>query len=539
MVEASGMRRQRHVSRRLPLLALAPMALAALLLAWLPTARRASPPAAEEASAAAFLAAAAPRAAASEGHLCASRTALGPLSCRSGRLEGIRPAGRRHTASRGTLPRLAADKTSGTSPARDGVARRAQEAFHDARNKDSATSREASAQVLERTPNQETWLELVNERLDSGLGSAILLLSAAGSMALANRPGTAAAWLGLWSANLGPAIGGHHLSVRSWINEGLMSLFFFYVGLEIKKEIVEGSLSSPRKALLPCIAALGGMVVPMSVYAVTNMLMVGGSFEGITIPMATDIAFAMGIFGFFRRRMPAAAEPFLLTLATVDDLGAIAVIAICFAGALSPAYLLGAVLALAAAFLYGRRGISGSSLGFIVPGLTVWYCLLRGGLCADIAGFLTALCVPLRSRDGGAEVIHRVAKRWAPACGMLILPLFALANCAVPLTGSLEAGSMAVPAGVGLGLLVGKPLGIVGASLLAVKAGWASMPPGVTKRHLWIIGILGSLGFTMCLFLIENSLTGRTAEMTKVSMLLASVAAAILSSCLMRAQPRR
>lgn len=512
------------------MLALAPMALAALLLSSLPTARRASPPAAE-ASAAAFLAAAAPLAAAPEGHLCASRIALGPLSCRSGRLEGIRPAGRRHTASRGTLPRLAADKASGTSPAHDGVARRAQE--------DSATSREASAQVLERTRNQASWIELVNERLESGLGSAILLLSAAGSMALANRPGTAAAWLGLWSANLGPAIGGHHLSVRSWINEGLMSLFFFYVGLEIKKEIVEGSLSSPRKALLPCIAALGGMVVPMTVYAVINMLMVGGSFEGITIPMATDIAFAMGIFGFFRKRMPAAAEPFLLTLATVDDLGAIAVIAICFAGALSPAYLLGAVLALAAAFLYGRRGISGSSFGFIVPGLTVWYCLLRGGLCADIAGFLTALCVPLRSRDGGAEVIHRVAKRWAPACGMLILPLFALANCAVPLSGSLGAGSLAVPAGVGLGLLLGKPLGIVGASMLAVKAGWASMPPGVTKRHLWIIGMLGSLGFTMCLFLIENSLTGRIAEMTKVSMLLASVAAAILSSCLMRAQPRR
>lgn len=296
------------------------------------------------------------------------------------------------------------------------------------------------------------------------------------------------------------------------------------------------------QAILPCIAALGGMVVPMLVYAITNLVLPGGSMAGVTIPMATDIAFAMGVFGFFRKRMPAAAEPFLLTLATVDDLGAILVIAVCFAGHLAPGYLLGAAAALSVAVAWGRRGVSDASVrGLLIPGLSLWYCLLRGGLNADIAGFLAALCVPLRA-TGGEEVIKRLIRTWAPVCGLLILPLFALANCAVPLGGvgaALSGGSLAVPAGVGLGLIIGKPLGIFGFSCLAVKTGLAAMPEGVRNRHLGIIGMLGAMGFTMCLFLIENSLSGSIADVTKVSMLLMSVAAALIGSVLMASCSRR
>jgi len=283
------------------------------------------------------------------------------------------------------------------------------------------------------------------------------------------------------------------------------------------------------------------MIMPMLVYVMVNMSLPGGSMAGVTIPMATDIAFAMGVFGFFRKRMPAAAEPFLLTLATVDDLGAILVIAVCFAGHLAPVYLLGAAAALAAACAWGRRGVSDASLrGLMIPGLALWYCLLRGGLNADIAGFLAALCVPLRT-TGGGEVVKRLLRKWAPACGLLILPVFALANCAVPLGGfgsAISGGSLAVPAGVGLGLIVGKPLGIISFSCLAVQGGVAAMPVGMGRRHLAIIGMLGAMGFTMCLFLIENSLTGSTADVTKIAMLLMSLVAALFSSFLMAISPR-
>lgn len=381
-----------------------------------------------------------------------------------------------------------------------------------------------------------------NDYLEAGAGSALLLASAMASVALANSGRTATSWLALWAMNLGPAIGGHALSLRGWVNEGLMALFFFNVGLEIKKELTDGSLSDTRKAILPCIAACGGMVVPMLVYLAFNAAMPGGSLAGITIPMATDIAFAMGVFGFFRRHMPASAEPFLLTLATVDDLGAIAVIAICFAGSLSPGYLLGAAVALGAAFAMGRRGVGGSSGGFLLPGAALWYCLLRGGLNADIAGFLVALCVPMRSL-GGADVVERLIHRWTPFCTLLVLPLFALANCAVPLGGfagaALPQESLAVATGVFFGLLAGKPIGIAGFTCLSVKCGVAALPPGVTGRHLAIIGLLGSMGFTMCLFLIENSLVGVTSQTSKIGMLLASALGGLLSSWLMSRLPER
>ena len=164
--------------------------------------------------------------------------------------------------------------------------------------------------------------------LAAGLGSVILLAATVLSLVLANTS-SSEAWLHVWETHVGPAALGLHLSLREWVNEGLMAIFFFVVGVDIKKEFVYGSLASIRKAVLPCLGALGGMVVPMLVYTLCNGAMrAGASTSGWAVPMATDIAFAMGVFNFFKSRMPAGAQAFLLTLATVDDLGAIAVIAV-------------------------------------------------------------------------------------------------------------------------------------------------------------------------------------------------------------------
>lgn len=397
------------------------------------------------------------------------------------------------------------------------------------------------AAVVAKNGLLESCLHRVTGWLDAGLGSALLLSSAAASIAMANFGPTRVRWLAFWARKAGPRIGAHALSLRSWVNEGLMSLFFFSVGLEVKKEMLEGALASPRKALLPCIAALGGMIIPVLVYLAINMN-AGGIAAGACIPMATDIAFAIGVFHVFRGHMPAAAEPFLLALATVDDLGAIVVIALCFAGSLAPAYLAGALVALAVAALTGKKGVN-SARQFLIPGVLLWYCLLRGGLNADIAGVLIAFCIPMRSLKG-EDIFGRLSERWAAFSSLLILPIFALANCAVPLASApadaaAASAQIAVPAGVSLGLMVGKPLGIFGFSFLAVRFGLASMPPGMTKLDLGIVGILGSIGFTMCLFLIEHSLVGAVAQKAKLAVFLASGLGGLLGAVLMARQPSR
>lgn len=376
-----------------------------------------------------------------------------------------------------------------------------------------------------------------NRKLEEGLGSSILLLAASVSLLLANLPATSTSWLAYWDQTIGPMIGGHALSRQDWVNEGLMALFFFSVGLEVKKELVEGSLASPKKAALPCVAALGGMVVPMLVYFVSQFLAPGGSLAGITVPMATDIAFAMGVFRVFRNRMPQSAGPFLLALATADDIGAIAVIAVCFAHHVNVTYLALAALVLVSAAFVGYRQEAGSSRALALPGIGLWYCLLRGGVNADIAGVLTACCVPVRTERGG-QILERLLERWTLVCSVIILPLFGLANCAVPLAGKEGlaghmAGHIAVPLGVLGGLVIGKPLGIVGFSYASMRMGITSLPPDMTRRHLCILGMLGSVGFTMCLFLIENALTGHTAQLSKIAVFMGSGFGALGSSMAM------
>jgi len=379
-----------------------------------------------------------------------------------------------------------------------------------------------------------------NQLVDSGLGTSLLMAGAVVSMMLANMNSVRAPWLNFWNKPFGPPIGGHALSMRAWVNEGLMAFFFFNVGLEIKAELTEGSLKSPSQALMPVVAALGGMVVPMLVYALVNRVLPGGSLSGVTVPMATDIAFAMGVFQAFRAHMPQATGSFLLALATVDDLGAILVIALCFAGAICPTYLWASLGALGCSILLCMRGTEKSARGYFVPGIALWYFMLRSGLCADVAGVLTALCVPMRSKNG-EHVVERLIKRWTPVCSLFILPVFALANCAVSFGGGATgaASTMAVPLGVFLGLLLGKPLGIFSFTWGAVKVGWGKLPEGMTTRHLGVVGVLGAIGFTMCLFLIENSLSGPAAQFSKISVFVGSVLGAVVSGFAMSRLPKK
>lgn len=320
------------------------------------------------------------------------------------------------------------------------------------------------------------------------------------------------------------------------------------VGLEIKDEIVDGSLSSFRSAVLPCIAACGGMLVPMAVYALIN-LAAGptiGSMSGVMVPMATDIAFAMGIYSLFGggRKFPAAVSTFLLTLATVDDLGAIFVMATCFSQHISIPFLCAAACVQAVLVSMERRKLSNAKM-YIPVGSALWYCLLRGGVNADIAGALTGVCI--HATKGDTKFLHRLTRRWKPICALAIMPLFALANTAVPLVGPaaavaataarsrgascIEGRAVSIASGIFGGLCIGKPLGIVGSSWLAVRLGLADFPQGMTQTHLGVVGLLGGIGFTMCICLIEQALpAGRASTLSKVAVMAASGASAALGA---------
>ncbi|KAG8459836.1 hypothetical protein KFE25_014399 [Diacronema lutheri] len=374
-----------------------------------------------------------------------------------------------------------------------------------------------------------------------GGGGAVLLCATALSLALANYGPTSAAWLRLWSAPRGLTVAGHALSLRGWCNEGLMAVFFFVVGLEIKQELRTGSLRTAKTAILPCIGALGGMLTPMAVYAAVNLSgrFAGGSLAALAVPMATDIAFAMAIFSLFKSRMPSSASAFLLTLATVDDLGAIIVLATCYATGVSAPFLGIAALTTLALALAGRRQArTGADVRvFAAGGAALWWCLLRAGVSADIAGVVAALCVSTRATVDSEPVTERLIHRLSPLTTFFIMPIFALANTAVPLAQALggKAGAAVAPAiGVALGLLVGKPLGIFGFTWLAHKLGVARMSTDMSNAHLAVVSTLGAIGFTMCLLLTEVALPPAATPLPKLAVLVASAVASVVAAAMMR-----
>lgn len=319
-----------------------------------------------------------------------------------------------------------------------------------------------------------------------------------------------------------------------WINDGLMAIFFFHVGLEIKREMLTGDLSSFDKAALPALAALGGMAGPALIYVAINWGGDPSALHGWAIPAATDIAFALGVLALVGSRAPVALKTLLLALAIIDDLGAIVIIAFFYTADLSTYALLLAGLALLLAIGLNRIGVK-TLAPYVIIGAFMWVCVLKSGVHATLAGVMIALCVPLRADDGPSP-LERAEHGLAPWVSFFVLPLFAFGNAGVSLTG-LSLGDMAapVPLGIALGLFFGKQIGVMAAAFAAVKFGLASLPKGVNWAHLYGLACLAGIGFTMSLFIGSLAFTdAETMSEVKLGVLIGSLVSGLLGYALLR-----
>ncbi len=336
-------------------------------------------------------------------------------------------------------------------------------------------------------------------------GGVVLLAAAELAVVLTNSP-LADHYLQFFELHLSLKLGdlGLDKSLGHWINDGLMAIFFFLVGLEIKRELIEGELSSPRQAALPAIAAVGGMAAPALVYVLFN----AGTPEtlrGWAIPAATDIAFAMGVVSLLGNRVPESLKIFLLALAIIDDLGAIIIIAIFYTADLSLLALGLASIGIAILIIMNRLGVQRLA-AYVLVGIYVWACVLESGVHATLAGSIVGLCVPLRARDGTTDEERSLAKRCIhalhPWVAFAIMPAFAFANAGVSLAGlSWETIAAPVTLGVALGLFIGKQVGVMAAVVLARVCGIARLPEGAGWAETYGVAILTGIGFTMSLFI--------------------------------------
>jgi NhaA family Na+:H+ antiporter len=286
-----------------------------------------------------------------------------------------------------------------------------------------------------------------------------------------------------------------------WINDGLMAIFFFLIGLEIKREYLDGELSDPSRIVLPSIAAIGGMAVPAAIYSFINwddpMAM-----KGWAIPTATDIAFALGVLALLGNRVPYALKLFLMTLAIVDDLGAIIIIALFYTADLSLTSLAVACGAIVSLFLMNRRGVI-SLAPYLLVGLVLWAAVLKSGVHATLAGVITALFIPYRKAPGEPKTqLEILEDDLHPAVAYGVLPLFAFANTGVALEGiTLQSFLHNIPLGIAAGLFIGNQVGVFGLSWLAIKTGLAKLPQGASWLQLYGVALLCGIGFTMSLFI--------------------------------------
>ena len=325
-------------------------------------------------------------------------------------------------------------------------------------------------------------------------------------------------------------------SLEHFINDGLMTVFFFLVGLEIKREFLEGNLSERSQVILPAVAALGGMLVPALIYAKFNAGM--PTIAGWAIPAATDIAFALGALALVSSRMPVSLKVFLLTLATLDDLGAIVIIALFYTANISllSLGLAGGCLAL----LVIANRLKLDRMGpYILIGLIMWLCVLNSGVHATIAGVLLAFTIPLRRRDG-SPLAPVLEQNLHPYVNFVILPIFAFANAGIPFAGfSLNTLTEAVPLGIAAGLFVGKPLGILLAVAICVGLRIANLPAGSGWGHMIGVGCLAGIGFTMSLF-IGGLAFGDPIMMdeVRIGVILGSMLSIVLGLTVLRVIPR-
>ncbi len=361
---------------------------------------------------------------------------------------------------------------------------------------------------------------------DSRAVGIVLIVCTVISLILANSPWREQ-YIGFFNTLFDPS-GGHHLEYKGlhlpnswllWINDGFMALFFFLVGMEIKRELTVGELASLRKSLLPVLAAVGGMLFPALIFLIFNA---GTDFNhGWGIPMATDIAFSLGILSLLGNRVPLSLKIFLTALAIIDDLGAILTIAIFYTDELHAVYLYigGGIFALLLLFNYLKVK---RLLFYFIPGIVLWYCIFNSGIHATIAGVLLAFCIPL-------DKIHTLEHNLHDPVNFLIMPVFALANTAIQFPPDvLHAFTHSVSFGVVCGLVLGKPLGIFLLCFLAVKLKLASLPTGTNWKQLWGVGMIAGVGFTMSIFIATLAFNEAEIQVISVmSVILASVLAAL------------
>ncbi|MFN3958697.1 MAG: Na+/H+ antiporter NhaA [Parvularculaceae bacterium] len=325
-----------------------------------------------------------------------------------------------------------------------------------------------------------------------------------------------------------------------WINDGLMAVFFFLVGLEIKREVLQGELSTKRQAMLPAFAAAGGVAAPALIYVLIN-LGGGDALGGWAIPAATDIAFSIAVLGLLGSRAPATLKVFLLAVAIIDDLAAIVIIALFYTSNLSlPALGLGAV-AVIGLFALNRARITHIA-AYAAVGAVLWLCVLKSGVHATLAGVITAFAVPLFGKSPmGPSPLHDTIHTLHPWVAFVVLPVFAFANAGVPLDGvTLSSLAAPVPLGIALGLVLGKPIGILSAAALAVRLRITELPADLTWRLIAGAALLCGIGFTMSLFIgsLAFSDPARIADV-KLGVLAGSVLAGVLGYSILRLMPAR
>jgi Na+:H+ antiporter, NhaA family len=380
-----------------------------------------------------------------------------------------------------------------------------------------------------KTINQRFGGALAFMQHDAASG-IILLGSAFLALILQNSP---LSWLydGLLETPVTIGVGGLLIDkpLLLWINDGLMAVFFFLVGLEIKRELMVGELSTRKQASLPVIAAVGGMIVPALIYSTINWTD-DIALHGWAIPAATDIAFAVGVLALLGPRVPTSLKVFLLALAIIDDLGAIIIIAFFYTSDLSLAALALAGVGVAALAILNTRGVT-SIAPYVLVGLFIWLCVLKSGVHATLSGVVTALAIPLTVPNGETQSpLVKLEEALHPWVTFGVLPLFAFGNAGVTLAGmTLEKVVSAIPMGIAAGLVFGKPIGIFSFSFAAIKLKLAGKPEGATWAQLFGVAILGGIGFTMSLFIGMLAFVDadRAAEI-RIGVLLGSIVSATI-----------
>lgn len=354
-------------------------------------------------------------------------------------------------------------------------------------------------------------------------GGIILVIAAAIAMFVANSPLNEMYQGVLHSYVLG-------MSVSHWINDGLMAVFFLLIGLEVKRELLEGALKSKETAIFPAIAAVGGMLAPALIYVLFNSSN-PEALQGWAIPAATDIAFALGIMALLGNRVPVSLKVFLLALAIIDDLGVVVIIALFYSGDLSTLALTVGFIATGVLFMLNNKHVTKLSI-YLIVGAILWFAVLKSGVHATLAGVVIGFAIPLKGNKGERSPLKYLEHALHPYVAFAILPIFAFANAGISLEGiSISNLTGMLPLGIAMGLLVGKPLGIFLFSWGAVKTGVAKLPEGVNFMNIFAVSVLCGIGFTMSIFISSLAFGPTNADfdtLARLGILMGSTTAAIL-----------